>query len=103
VSREGRALHAHNKRRHSQRQFGDVKPALAERHSDTMWMGEFISSIQGITEPFGVDSMIALQLGEDRMSRLRQLSSLGMLRMSAYRVDGEFVEYRWVLTESGRL
>lgn len=101
-----RAVHYRNKARHDQREFATPKPKSVSQEESTKWMGEFISSIQGITTSFGADSMIALQLGgttEDRVLKLRALSKLGVLHMSAYKVDGKFVEYRWELTAQGML
>lgn len=100
-----RSQHYHNKKRHDQRD-GFEKPAPAKRDTDTTWISEFVSSIQGISTPFNADSMIAMQLGETheaRELRLRELSRRGILRMYAYRSNGEFVEYRWELTAAGTL
>lgn len=100
MSRAGRIAHEHHVNKHAQRQFGTVKPKLQPEGTETMWFGEFISSAQGIGS-FNINALIVLQLGataEERMLKLRQASRAGLLRMSAYREDGQFVEYRWELT-----
>lgn len=106
MSREGRAAHAHNTNRHAQRVFGQEKAKLAPADTANLWVGEFVSSVQGLTTYLTVNSMLVTQLGatpERRMERLRQLSKMGILRMSAHRENGEFVEYRWELTREGDL
>lgn len=105
MSREGRAAHARNKRRHDQRQFGEVKPALQSVAQSTLWVGPFLESVQGV-EYLTVTSPQVLPLGTDgrtRMLKLRDLSHFGVLRMYAHREDGQFVEYRWELSEAGKL
>ena len=99
MSREGRAAHARNQARHSQRSGGDVKRKLEPIGSDTLWLPEFLSSAQGIGA-FSVNSLICLPLGEtaeERELKLRKAASMGVLRMYAYRDSGQFVEYRWEL------
>lgn len=106
MSQAGRAAHAHNQARHAQREFGHTKPTLQPVGSDTLWMSEFISSIQGLEGYFNADSIIAAQLGstrDERIEKLRKLSAHGTLHMSAHREDGVFVEFRWELTDLGRL
>lgn len=106
MSAKGRAAHAHNKRRHAQRQFGHTKPVLQERGSDTLWMSEFLSSAQGTTGQFYVNSTICLQLGateEERITKLRQMSQHGVIRMASMWRDGKFIGYAWRLTDQGRL
>lgn len=106
MSQSGRAAHARNKARHAQREFGEVKPRLVSQEEGTRWMGGFIESIQGHTEPFGADSDVALPLGpttEARTLRLRELAKLGVLQMSAPRENGVFLGYRWQLTQAGTL
>lgn len=96
-----RAAHYESKRRHAQRTFGEQKPKLVDKDEATAWIGPFVSSIQGLTEPINVNSLIVLQLGADareRELRLRELSKLGVLHMFAHRKAGEFVEYRWELS-----
>jgi hypothetical protein len=103
MSKSGRAAHERNTARHAQRN-GFEKPKPQPVGSDTLWMSEFVSSIQGITTPFNADSLITLQLGEDRDERilkLRKMAKLGILHMYAHRSNGEFVEYRWELTPRG--
>lgn len=100
-----RASYYHSVNKHAQRQ-GVAKPKPIPRNSDTAWIGEFLSSIQG-TSHFGVNSIIALQLGatpEARMLKLRQASRFGILRMFMYRAPGATeTEYRWELTAEGTL
>lgn len=101
-----RATHYRAKAKHDQRGFGESKPALPPRDTTTAWVGPFVSSIQGLTEPFSADSIIALSLGattEERTVKLRELSKLGVLRMYALWENKEFVGYRWKLTEEGTL
>lgn len=100
-----RATHYRAKAKHDQRGFGESKPALPPRDSTTEWIGPFVSSIQGLTEPFTVDSIIALSLGTptERALKLRELSKLGVLRMYAHFENNKFIEYRWQLTEEGKL
>lgn len=105
MSQAGRKAHAIHKAQHAQRD-GEEKRTLQPVGTDTTWMGEFVSSIQGITTPFGVESVIALQLGdtrEERIVRLRKLSALGVLHMSSRFENGHFVEFLWTLTEQGIL
>lgn len=100
-----RGQHFHNQKRHDQRN-GVEKPKPAPAGTDTAWMTEFVSSIQGITTTFNADAIITWQLGEtrdQRVTKLRHLSRLGVLRMYAHRENGQFVEYRWELTQAGRL
>lgn len=100
-----RATHYNNKRRHDQRPFPEQKARMVKQDDTNQWMPEFVSSAQGIGS-FGVNSIIALQLGqtaEDRMVKLRLLSRSQVLHMSALRVDGEFIEYRWGLTAGATL
>jgi len=94
-----RASHERAKAQHAQRDFGVAKPELQPVGSDILWLSEFLSSCEGIGT-FNVNSMICLQLGPDpyeREQRLRRASSMGHLRMWAYRENGVFVEYRWEL------
>lgn len=105
MSREGRAAHARNKKRHDQRQFGEVKPKSISQDVSTTWVGPFVESLQGLTTWINANSILALPLGatkREREFRLRQLSKMGILRMYVYK-DHEFVEYRWELTEGGKL
>jgi hypothetical protein len=100
-----RASHYQRTSKAAQRQ-GVAKPKLPARDTDTTWIPEFVSSIQGITTPFNSSSIIAASLGsteEERVTKLRELSKRGILRMSAHRQDGIFIEYRWELDEGGRL
>lgn len=105
MSREGRAAHARNKRRHDQRQFGEVKPKSISQDVSTAWVGPFVESLQGLATWINADSILALPLGatkREREFRLRQLSQMGILRMYVHK-DHEFVEYRWVVTEAASL
>lgn len=100
-----RAAHYAAKAKHAQRPLGAVQPKLPERDTNTAWMGEFMSSIQGLTTPFNADAVFCLPLGDtnrERELRLRDLSKMGSLLMSAYRVNGYFVEYRWQLGPLGQ-
>lgn len=97
-----RASFYRSKSKHAQRSFGEVKKTLQPKGTDTAWITEFISSIQGLTGSFGIDSTIAMQLGatpEERMVKLRQACRLVVLHMTVVRDEaGAFVEYRWTLT-----
>lgn len=100
-----RASHYRRTSKAAQRN-GVAKAALPARDTDTVWIPEFVSSIQGLEEYFTADSIIAASLGatvDDRMVKLRELARRGILHMTAYREDGEFVEYRFILTDRGRL
>jgi hypothetical protein len=106
VSQAGRAAHAHNKNRHAQRAFGVEKAKLAPADQANLWVGEFVSSAQGLTTHLTVNSLLAVQLGateQRRMERLRVLSKMGILRMYAHREGDKFIEYRWELTREGDL
>jgi hypothetical protein len=94
-----RAEHYRRTTKHAQR-HGQEKPKMAARDTDTTWIPEFMSSIQGLEGYFNADSIIAVQLDADkneRLRKLRELSSRGLLVMSAHREQGFFVEYRWRL------
>lgn len=94
-----RAGHERAKAQHAQREFGAAKAKLQPVGTDTAWLSTFLSSCEGIG-PFNLNSIIALQLGGDpqeREQKLRLASSMGLLRMSAYRENGVFIEYRWEL------
>lgn len=93
-----RSEYYRNASKHAQRGIGE-KPKSQPVGSDTTWIPEFVSSIEGLTGQFNSDSLIALQLGdrEQRIVRLRQLSAMGVLRMSSHFEDGHFVEFRWEL------
>lgn len=97
-----RATHYRNKARHDQREFGEVKPRLLNRDDSTAWRGAYIATLSNDMPAFNADSPIAAPLGattEDRVVRLRELSKIGVLRMSAYRENGTFIEYRWTVTK----
>jgi hypothetical protein len=105
MSREGRAAHARNKARHAQREFGQEKPKVVSQAEGTRYMGAFVESVQGLLE-FNISHPVTDQLGdtdEAKMIRLRELSKAGVLRMTAHREEGLFVEYRWVVTASATL
>lgn len=99
MSQAGRKAHAIHKAQHAQRGFGQEKRKLAPEGTDTMWVPEFLSAAAGIGS-FNADAIICLPLGHTHMEReqkLRQASAMGVLRMSAYREAGAFIEYRWTL------
>jgi len=101
-----RAAHYRNKARHDQREFGTAKLQSTPRDEGTQWIGEFVSSVQGLSQQLTSGSIICLQLGrtaDERVLKLRELSKMGILHMSAYKVNGQFVEYRWQLTPAGVL
>lgn len=100
-----RAAHYRRTAKAAQR-HGQEKPKMAARDTDTTWIGEFLSSIQGLDMYFTADSIIASSLGETqyiRMIKLRHLAQMGVIHMSAHWEDGKFVEYRFILTDRGRL
>jgi len=97
-----RAAHYRNKARHAQREFGQVKPRLLDRDEGTAWQGGFIATLSNNMPQFNVDSPIAASLGataEERTRKLRELCKIGVLRMSAHRENGIFIEYRWTVTK----
>jgi|SRR6478609_5961914 len=98
-----RAQYYRNTTKHAQRGIAE-KPVSKPMGTDTTWISEFVSSIQGLVGQFNSDSMIALQLGdrEQRVVRLRKLSAMGILRMSSHFKNGHFVEFRWEL-DAGQL
>jgi hypothetical protein len=100
-----RASHYRRTSKAAQRN-GVAKGKTPARDTDTVWIPEFVSSIQGLDNYFTADSIIAASLGdtaEERMLKLRELARRGILHMTAYREDGEFVEFRFVLTDRGTL
>lgn len=83
-------------RRHDQRGIA-ARPAR-DINVELGWVAETMSSLEGTTTPIHVDSILALQMGdtrERRESRLRKLTELGFLQMSAKRVGGKFVRFEW--------
>lgn len=85
----GRGAYLRNKQQHDQHEFPKFENTATPSKTDTAWIPSFLSSIQGITTPLRLDSMLVLQLGatdEVREARLRQLCQLGWLKMSAVRV-----------------
>lgn len=99
-----RASHYQRTSKAAQRQ-GVAKPKLPARDTATVWIPEFVSSIQGLDNYFTADSIICASLGtteEERMVKLRQLSKLGVIHMVAHWDREKFVEYRFILTETGR-
>jgi len=100
-----RAEHFRRTAQHAQRN-GMEKPKMPARDTDTVWIQEFLSSIQGLDTYFTADSIICASLGtteQERMTKLRELSKRGVIYMSAFWEDGKFVEYRFILTDRGRL
>jgi len=100
-----RSEYYRNQSKHAQRGIGE-KPTPSKRDTNTAWIPEFVSSIQGLQGQFNVQSLIAMQLGatkDERLLRLRELSKMGILHMSSHRENGVFVEYRWELTAEGTL
>lgn len=94
-----RASHYRRTSKAAQR-YGVAKPKSVDRDEATTWVPEFVSSIQGLTGQFNANSIIAASLGdteEERVTKLRQLSKLGVLHMTAFWEGGKFVEYRWEL------
>lgn len=97
-----RATHYTNKRRHSQREFGQEKPRLMERDEGTAWIGAaatMLREYQGAT--FNAEHALAVAVHEEpgtRLTRLRTLSRNGVLRMHAHREHDRFIEYRWTIT-----
>ena len=104
MSQAGRKAHSIHKAQHAQRVFGTEKAKLEPVGSDTLWLGEFLSSAQGI-DWLSADSLICYQLGtthEEREAKLRKASSMGVLLMYVHRdAAGAFIEYRWMLTPLG--
>lgn len=99
MSQAGRKAHDIHKAQHAQREIGQEKPKLAPVGSDTTWIPEFLSAAKGI-DWFNADSIICIGLGhthQDRENALRKASAMGVLRMTAHRENGVFVEYRWHL------
>ena len=97
-----RASHYRNQARHSQRNFGEVKPRLLDRDEGTAWQGPFIATLSNTMPEFNADSPIAASLGETsktRTLRLRELCKIGVLHMRAHREENVFVEYRWTVTK----
>lgn len=100
-----RASYYRSTAKHAQREFGQVKAKLEPVGSDTLWLSEFVSSLQGIGS-FNANSLVCLQLGhsvEERTARLRVASRIGVIRMYAVREADIFVEFRWELTRTGTL
>lgn len=99
-----RASHYRAKAKHDQRSFGEVKPKLLARELETVWVPEWrdglrllaLITIQTAAESFEVTE-------EEANKRLRKMSQMGLLRMTAHREAGVFVEYRWQLTEASRV
>lgn len=100
MSAAGRAAHSHNQARHSQRSGGDVKRKLLPVGSDTKWLPQLLQDAIDL-EYLTLDCAVVLPLGEtpeERELALRKASSLGAMKMEAYRENGVFIEYRWYLT-----
>jgi len=103
MSAEGRAAHARNKKRHAQREFGEVKPRLLPRDEGTSWMPAYVATLSTDQPDFNVADPIAEGLGSnarDRELRLRELCKIGILRMYAHRKNNVFVEYRWAVVKT---
>jgi hypothetical protein len=99
-----RASHYSAKARHSQREFGAVKPKLMDQDEGTSWITTAVERLQVL--PLGA------YLNIDQISfvyylsefHLRELAKRGILHMRAHRdEDGKFIEYQWCLTPSGDL
>lgn len=109
MSQAGRYAHEQNTKRHAQRSFNQPKREPVETIETATWMSQDMDFCRELAARYdnswSITQFCAHRAIDDGVSlaeserRLRYLSKLGFLRMSAHREDGKFVEYRFGMVD----
>lgn len=98
-----RGQYLRNKQTHSQRAWPELdKKPMAKPDEDTVWVGPFVAKLREAIPtgmPIDLESPVVQELGTTpgaRESKLRKLSSMGVLSMNVNRgPQGSFLNYYW--------
>lgn len=109
MSQAGRYAHEQNKKRHAQRQPGQAARAPMETLETATWMSQTMADCRMLAARYdnlwSIDQFVAHQpigsgvTSEEAERRLRKLATRGFLTMSAPRQDGEFLGFRFRMTD----